>query len=54
MTTDQQLKKLREQWRQAKLTGDKERMKWTEKMAKRLKEPPKDYFNHQVKEALGI
>lgn len=53
-TTDQQLKKLREQWRQAKLTGDLERMKWTEKMAHRLKNPPVDYFSHQVKHALGI
>lgn len=52
MTTDQQLKKLRQQWRKAKLTGDVERMKWTEKMAKRLKEPPTDYFSHQVKQAL--
>lgn len=53
-TTDQQLKKLREQWRQAKLTGDLERMKWTEKMAHRLKNPPVDYFSHQVKQSLGI
>lgn len=53
-STDQQLKKLREQWRQAKQSGDIERMKWTEKMAHRLKNPPEAYFSHQVKQSLGI
>lgn len=54
MTVDQQLQKLRTDYRQARQDNNIEKMKLCERLAHRLKNPPEAYFSHSVKESLGM
>lgn len=49
---DQQLAKLRQQYKQAKARGDEVQMDVIKRLAERIKNPPKDYFLEDVKSSL--
>ena len=54
LSTEDQLAKLRDQYRRARESGDEMRMDLIKKMAHRIKNPPEAYFSHTVKQSLGI
>lgn len=54
MTIDQQLEKLRTEYRKAKKENNTEKMRLIARIAESLKDQPTDYFSHQVKQSLGI
>ena len=52
LNTEQQLAKLRDQYRRARDQGDEMRMDLIKKMAHRIKNPPEKYFREEVKQSL--
>lgn len=52
MTTEQQLAKLRDQYRKARAENDELRMDLIKRMAERIKKPPEKYFYEEVKRSL--
>lgn len=52
LNTEQQLAKLRDQYRRARDQGDEMRMDLIKKMAHRIKNPPEKYFRETVKQSL--